>query len=45
MCIIEKGYLFLEMMPLNDGFKVFVTNKLINWKNQKKYIKDIFSGV
>ena len=27
----NKGYLFMELMPLNDGYKEFVSDKLKDW--------------
>lgn len=45
VCIFEKGYLFMELMPLNDGRKIFVEDKLSDWKIQKKYFLDVMIGV
>jgi hypothetical protein len=27
MAIVKKGYLFMELMPSNNGQKVFITDK------------------
>jgi hypothetical protein len=28
---VKKGYLFMELMPSNNGQKVFITDKNKNW--------------
>ena len=42
---LNKGYLMIELMPLNDGQKVFAKPENQKWEHQKKYLIDIFKGV
>ena len=42
---LDKGYLMIELMPNNDGQKVFTKQENQKWEHQKKYLLDIFKGI